>query len=303
MNSSPPQHLDSWASGAAYEPYVGRWSRLVAQEVIAWLAVAARPPLARRRLRHRRRRRDHSLTRLRPPPSPASISRKPTLPMPAPVSKTRARRLSWAICKSLPFVDASLRRRPLRPRPQLRARPAACRRASWRRVVRPGGTVAVYLWDYAGEMQFMRHFWDAAAALDPAAPDEGSRFPICRPEPLKALFTVAGLQNVDVRAVDIPTVFRDFDDFWSPFLGGQGAAPRYAMALPETARAALREHLRASLPTAADGSISLIARAWAARLGERAVPRASLPRRQVSFLPSAFRPRHVAQNTPWLCPP
>ena len=133
------------------------------------------------------------------------------------------------------------------------------------RVVRPGGTVAVYLWDYAGEMQFMRHFWDAAAALDPTAPDEGSRFPICRPEPLKSLFTVAGLQNAEVRAVDIPTVFRDFDDFWSPFLGGQGAAPRYAMALPETARAALREHLRASLPTAADGSISLIARAWAAR--------------------------------------
>ncbi len=99
----------------------------------------------------------------------------------------------------------------------------------------------------------------------PPPPDEGSRFPICQPEPLNALFTAAGLQEVEVRAVDIPTVFRDFDDFWAPFLGGQGAAPRYAMALPEAIRADLRDHLRERLPTAADGSIPLIARAWAAR--------------------------------------
>src|SRR5436305_14537774 len=32
---------DTWASGAAYEPYVGRWSRLVAREFVAWLAVPA----------------------------------------------------------------------------------------------------------------------------------------------------------------------------------------------------------------------------------------------------------------------
>ena len=41
MDSPTPQHLDSWASGAAYEPYVGRWSRLVAREVIAWLQAPA----------------------------------------------------------------------------------------------------------------------------------------------------------------------------------------------------------------------------------------------------------------------
>ena len=33
---------DVWASGAAYEPYVGRWSRLVAREFLNWLAVPAR---------------------------------------------------------------------------------------------------------------------------------------------------------------------------------------------------------------------------------------------------------------------
>ena len=46
----------------------------------------------------------------------------------------------------------------------------------------------------------------------------------------------------------MPTVFRDFDDYWSPFLGGQGPAPGYCVSLPEERRAALRERLRATLP-------------------------------------------------------
>jgi SAM-dependent methyltransferase len=135
------------------------------------------------------------------------------------------------------------------------------------RVVRPSGTVAVYVWDYAGEMQLMRRFWDAAAALDAKARDldEGLRFPICRPEPLERLFRDAGLEDVAVRSVDVPTVFRDFDDYWSPFLGAQGPAPSYAMSLDEEQRVALRERIRAGLPAADDGSIHLTARAWAAR--------------------------------------
>ena len=63
--------------------------------------------------------------------------------------------------------------------------------------------------------------------------------------------------------VVVPTVFRDFDDYGCPFLGGQGPAPAYAMALGEDRRAALREHIRAGLPIAGDGSIALVARAWA----------------------------------------
>jgi hypothetical protein len=82
---------------------------------------------------------------------------------------------------------------------------------------------------------------------------------------LRGLFEEAGLTPVEVRAIDVPTVFRDFDDYWTPFLGGQAPAPGYCMSLGEEARAALRERLRASLPTRADGSIHLVARAWAVR--------------------------------------
>lgn len=66
------------------------------------------------------------------------------------------------------------------------------------------------------------------------------------------------------QAIEIPTVFRDFDDYWSPFLGGQGPAPNYATSLSEEQRVALREPIRARLPFNADGSIHLSARVWAA---------------------------------------
>jgi hypothetical protein len=113
----------------------------------------------------------------------------------------------------------------------------------------------------------MRYFWEAAAALDPgaAALDEGIRFPLCRPEALEQLLAAAELRGVEVTPIDIPTPFRDFDDYWQPFLGGQGPAPAYAMSLDETARARLRDRLRARVPAAANGSIPLTARAWATR--------------------------------------
>jgi SAM-dependent methyltransferase len=135
------------------------------------------------------------------------------------------------------------------------------------RAAQPGRTVAVYVWDYAGRMQFLRHFWNAAAALDPPARDldEGRRFPICRPEALQQLFEAANLRSIQVLPIDIPTDFRDFDDYWSPFLIGEAPAPGYLSSLSEARRAALRERTRESLPFAVDGSIPLVARAWAVK--------------------------------------
>ena len=109
--------------------------------------------------------------------------------------------------------------------------------------------------------------WDAAVALDPSAIalDEGRRFPVCHPEPLKTLFQGAGLTAVTVRAIDVPTIFKDFVDYWTPFLGGQAPAPGYCMSLSEDQRAALRNRIRSVLPFRDDGSVHLIARAWVVR--------------------------------------
>jgi len=135
------------------------------------------------------------------------------------------------------------------------------------RVTVPGGTVAGYVWDYAGRMRMLRLFWDVATQLRPddSAADEGRRFPLCGPEPLRELWGGAGLTGVEVDPVDVTMVYRDFDDYWLPFLGGQGPAGAYVASLPERRRIALREVLRARLPGDPDGSIQLAGRVWAVR--------------------------------------
>jgi SAM-dependent methyltransferase len=139
--------------------------------------------------------------------------------------------------------------------------------AEMRRVTRAAGTVAIYVWDYAGGMQIMRHFWDTAIEQDEAVRDkaESLQFAICAPDPLREAFAAAGMADATVEAIDIPTVFRDFDDYWQPFLMATAPAPRHAMSLSDEDREDLRNRLQKRLPTAPDGSIHLTARAWAAR--------------------------------------
>jgi SAM-dependent methyltransferase len=256
---------DTWNSGARYESYVGRWSRMIAREFIPWLAI----PAAKRWL-------DVScgtgaLTQtildLAEPDAVAGVDPSEGFLAHARATITSPRaRFLVGDARALPMesesCDALVSGLALNFVPDT-ARAAA----EMARVARPGGTVAVYVWDYSGEMQFMRYFWDAAAAVDPNARelDEGPRFPICHPDALDRLFSEARLCDVTTRAIDIATTFRDFDDYWTPFLGGQGAAPSYLMSLDEQQRVAIRERLRVMVPAAADGSISLVARAWAAR--------------------------------------
>ncbi len=133
------------------------------------------------------------------------------------------------------------------------------------RVTKPGGRVAAYVWDYAGGMAMMRHFWDAAIAVSPqdAKLDQAERFPLCQPEPLAKLWQDIGLTAIDVRAIDIPTVFQDFADYWTPFLGKQGAAPTYLASVDATTQAQIRDRLQSRLLPNPDGTITLTARAWA----------------------------------------
>ena len=100
------------------------------------------------------------------------------------------------------------------------------------RIVQPGGTVALYVWDYAGKMQLMRYFWDGVSELfsDGADLDEGKQFIICQPGPLADLFRPTNLRAVEARALDVPSEFKDFNDYWSPFLRGSGPAGAYASA-------------------------------------------------------------------------
>ncbi len=206
------QFSDTWERGDPYERYVGRWSRRVAPRFLSWLALAPGQrwldvgcgtgalcaAIA-----------DHC--------SPASLAgAEPSEGFLKTAKQNLGNRadLRSGSATALPFddgaFDAVVSGLVLNFVPDPRA--ALVEMA---RVARPGGTLAAYVWDYAGKMELMRAFWDAAAALDPAARalDEGVRFPLCRPEALAQLFSSAGLQEVATTALDVPTPFASFDDY------------------------------------------------------------------------------------------
>lgn len=256
---------DVWASGDSYEPYIGRWSRIVAQEFIHWLALpgeadwlevgtgtgALTQTLLKqanpKRIKGIDRSKDYvefARSQLEDPRVELEVGNAQSLPVESDVFDAA---VSGLVMNFVPQPDQMI--------------------AEMARAVREDGMVALYVWDYGGKMQMLRHFWNAASALDPAARelDEGWRFSICNPTSLRYLFEHANLSQVEIRPIDILADFKNFDDFWSPFLGGQGPAPGYLMSLGEKRRAQLRDRLYNSLPFALDGTIPLMMRAWAAK--------------------------------------
>jgi SAM-dependent methyltransferase len=136
-----------------------------------------------------------------------------------------------------------------------------------RRVTRPGGVVAAAVWDYDSGMQMLRVFWDEAVAMDPAIASRDERhMPLTRRGQLGALWREQGLVDVEEAALSIGMTFPSFDDYWTPFLGGQGPAGAYVKGLGESQREALKGRLRQRLLQGGpDRSFTLEGRAWAVK--------------------------------------
>ena len=139
--------------------------------------------------------------------------------------------------------------------------------AGMRRVTRPGGGVSACVWDYNEGMQMLRFFWDEAVALDPAADKKDERhMKLSREGQLGEAWKKAGLENVQERPLVIEQSYASFDDYWEPFLKGAGPAGAYAVSLPEDQRRQLESRLRKRLLGGQDdGPFVLKARAWAVR--------------------------------------
>ena len=256
---------DSWASGAAYERFMGRWSALLAPKFLSWLDV----PPARTWL-------DvgcgtGSLTRLileshQPREIIAVDSSADFISHAGRSLVDPTVHFKVGLAQSLELdsdsIDVVVSGLVLNfvPQPKDAINEML-------RVTKPGGSIGIFLWDYADGMQMLRYFWDAAVEIDDHARehDEGIRFPICQKGQLESLVKEAGLRQVEAIAIEIKTVFQNFDDYWQPFLGNVGAAPVFLASRDQESRQKLEDKLRASLPIDGDGSISLYARAWAVK--------------------------------------
>lgn len=254
---------EKWAEGDAYEHFMGRWSSDVARLFVDWLPYAAHlswldvgcgtGALTRVITSHQQ---PKTVIGVDPSHDFLRYASQRVLNV----------RFEQAMAAALPFRNAAFDfivsglALNFMPRPELALR-------EFVRVVKPGGIVGAYVWDYAGKMEFLRYFWDAASALNERANTlhEGQRFPICHPKPLQQVWQGAGLDEVTVVPLDVVIVFDDFDRYWQSFTSGRFPAPQYAQSLNDDRREALRARLHETIPTEKDGSLHLIARAWAVR--------------------------------------
>ncbi len=255
---------DSWVSGDSYDSYIGRWSRKIAPlfldwvdagPAMRWLDVGSGTGALSETIVERCDPGD--LVGVEPSEGFRETARKA-------VSDPRAR-FEAGDAEAIPLADGSrdyvvsglvLNFVPNREKAI----------GEMRRVAGGGGTVAFYVWDYpGGGLGLLRAFWQAATALDPAAESltESKRFGFCDSDGLKALAVSGGLEEVRGTAIEVPTLFRNFEDYWRPFTLGAGPAPGYYASLGEQDREALRARLEGSLPRGGDGSIALTARVWA----------------------------------------
>jgi SAM-dependent methyltransferase len=253
-----------WEDALGYEAYVGRWSRVVSRLFVTWLnaagpvrwldvacgtgalteAIRCASPGARivgidssaAYLSYLRRRLDDDAVAV-------AISRAERLPFTRSVFDLTVSGLV------LNFVDAA---RAIEEQ---------------RRVTVSGGCVAAYVWDYAGDYQLVRLFWNAAAIVDPESRrhDPAPKFAICRPEALRDAFATAGLTDIATIPLDAIAEFPTFDDYWRALDVRQGSLAAYLSAIPPEQSRLIRAQLARSTPVGEDGSIRLRLRAFAVR--------------------------------------
>jgi SAM-dependent methyltransferase len=255
--------VDRWTSGAHYDRWMGRWSRLLAQEFVIWLAA----PAGLRWI-------DvccgsgavtETIVELAAPHSVTGVDASAQQ-----IEFARQHRAHSKVnfetgdAMALRFPEASFDAAVCGLGLNFLPSPARALE-EFRRVVSPGGTIAIYVWDYASGAMFLRHFWDAATAIDSEAAsfDQAQRFPICTQEGLQSLFKEAKLENLREHALEVITRFASFDDYWEPLLTGQGSAPNYLATRDKRIQTAIRDRLRTALPTTPLGAIEIPARAWA----------------------------------------
>ena len=247
---SEPDKL--FTDGETYERLMGRWSRIVAAAFLDWLDAPTRlrwldvgcgngaftEELIARRA-------PASVTAIDPSDEQLAYART------RPGAGTADFRVGYA--QSLPFGNGTFDVAAMALVISFIPDPGKAV-AEMARVVRPGGSVAAYMWDSLGGGAPVHPIYLALESMGmtsarPPSPAESGR------EAMQALWESAGLQSVETRVIHIPTVYSGFDDFWNSNAVPIGPQGKIMAGMSASAREELRARLRADLPVSPDGRI------------------------------------------------
>jgi SAM-dependent methyltransferase len=140
--------------------------------------------------------------------------------------------------------------------------------AEMARVVRPSGTVAAYVWDFAGGKGVSQHIGAAVAAQNTQASGQASNIQnteSTRLEALSDLFVEAGLKAVETRPIEITVTFENFEDYWSSNTGFTSPVGNFVKSLSPDDCDRFMGEVKERLPIGNDGSIQYMARVSAVR--------------------------------------
>ncbi len=257
MSEEPTMFTD----GAAYEKRMGRWSRIVGETFLDWLAL----PKGLRLL-------DAGcgngaftevlIARCAPAavsaidPSDGQLSYARTRPG----AKLAEFRVGDA--QALPYSDKSFDAATMAlvisfiPDPVKAA-------IEMKRVVKPGGWVATYMWDLPGGGIPVEPMYRALRSLGIDAPMPGVE--VSSRDGMRAVWEKAGLQSIETRVIRIQVVYSGFDDFWDSYRVPEGPSGQAIRKMSPPQIEQLKARLREQLVPGLDGRIAYEAFANAVR--------------------------------------
>jgi SAM-dependent methyltransferase len=247
--------------GAAYEQYMGKWSQMVGEEFLDWLA----PEPGWRWLDVGCGNGAFTQTlceRCAPRAVDGIDPSAPQLEFARTRPATRLAHFRQGDAMAQPFADDAFDAAVMPlviffvPEPQKGV-------AEMARVVRPGGSVAAYAWDMIGGGFPYEPVLSEMRALDLAVPTPPSP-DASRIDALRELWTGAGLAAVETREITVQRTFTNFDDYWTTILGAPSVGGKLKALTPKDS-AVLAARLRARLSADAGGRIRCHARANAVK--------------------------------------
>jgi SAM-dependent methyltransferase len=122
------------------------------------------------------------------------------------------------------------------------------------RVVRPGGVVATYMWEFPDGFPLA----PLAATMKDLGltPPERPNVQASGRDAMRAIWKEGGLTAIETEVIRIRVSFSSFDDFWDSTTVPVGPSGKALSELSPSSREQLKTRLRERLPIAADGSIA-----------------------------------------------